>query len=432
MVDNRAPAHKVRADRAKTRAEMERVWMDLFEAAPEQESGVHARRRATPGVTVLCLGVPGLTSLLFVALSPALPSMAAEYAADGDGALLAQMVFSLAAVMMVVGAVLAGVVGELIGRRRILIGGLVVYAVAGVAGMFAPNIGWLAATRAAAGLVSGMMLTASYATIGEYYEGDARERMLGWVSMFASMCSIVLLVVGGMMVDAFGWRAMFALYGVALLMVPAAWFSLHRGAVRSHTVPGGWGQIAGLWPLYTLLTAYTILIYMTALQSPFLLEARGISSATQIGVLLALTSVFGAVGGFAYNHMRRTMGFAAMFAFASLTGGGGMVIAGLVPGVPVYVVAAIAIGMGIGIIEPTVASETLRRTPERLHDRAMGVNLAAMFLGQFLNPVVMGPLRMTWGIAPAFVVVGGLFVGAGALFLARAVQVGRVPVRQAG
>lgn len=83
-----------------------------------------------------------------------------------------------------------------------------------------------------------------------------------------------------------------------------------------------------------------------------------------------------------------------------------------------FVVSAVILGLGIGMIEPTIASETLRRTPEALHDRAMGVNLAALFLGQFLNPVAMGPLREAWGIRAAFLIVGGAYLVGGLLFAA--------------
>jgi MFS family permease len=383
----------------------------------EDDSGTHALHKPTLGVAIVCCGVTGLISLLFTALSPALPPMAAEFKAEGDGAMIAQMVFSLAAITLIFGAMAAGILNEMFGRRRVLMYGFVIYAAAGVAGMIAPNLATLALTRAVAGFVSGLMLTASYATIGEYYEGHAREHMLGLVSMFSGSCAVILTIIGGVIVDHLGWRAIFGLFALSLILVPVAQQSLHARPMKRQIVTGGWEPVITLWPLYALLCVYTILIYMTALQSPFLLDSRGIHSGTQIGVLLALTSVFGALGSFAYGYMRRYMGFSAMLAFASLAGGGGMVLAGFISGVSAYVIAAILIGSGIGIIEPTIASETLTRTPERLHDRAMGVNISAMFFGQFLNPVVMGPLRTTWGIGDAFIYVGLAFFAAGLLFV---------------
>ncbi len=384
----------------------------------EDDSGTHALHKPTLGVAIVCCGVTGLIALLFTALSPALPPMAQEFKAEGDGAMIAQMVFSLAAVTLIFGAMAAGILNEMFGRRRVIIYGLMIYAAAGIGGMLAQDLTTLALTRAAAGFVSGLMLTASYAIIGEYYEGQEREHMLGYVSMFSGACAVVLTILGGVVVDHLGWRAIFGMFALSLLLAPVAQKSLYSTPIKREPVSGGWRPVLHLWYLYGLLAIYTILIYMTALQSPFLLDARGVHSGTQIGFLLALTSVFGATGSYCYGHMRKFMGFSAMLAFASIAGGGGMVLAGLVPGVPAYVTAAILIGCGIGIIEPTIASETLSRTPERLHDRAMGVNIAAMFFGQFLNPVVMGPLRTTWGIGDAFIYVGLAFAAAGALFFA--------------
>ena len=384
----------------------------------EDDSGAHALRKPNLGVAVVCCGVTGLIALLFTALSPALPPMAADFAHQGDGAMIAQLVFSLAAITLIFGATAAGILNEIIGRRRVIIYGLIIYAIAGVAGMLATDLITLAVTRGVAGFVSGVMLTASYATIGEYYEGPAREHMLGRVSMFSGACAVVLTILGGVIVDQLGWRAIFGMFVLSLILVPVAQKSLQPSLTKPQPIVGGWSPIIVLWPLYVLLAIYTILIYMTALQSPFLLDSRGVTSGTQIGFLLALTSVFGATGSFAYGYMRRYMGFSAMLAFASLTGGLGMVLAGFVPGVSAYIIAAILIGCGIGIIEPTIASETLTRTPERLHDRAMGVNISAMFFGQFLNPIVMGPLRTKWGIGDAFIYDGLAFAAAGLVFAA--------------
>lgn len=83
-------------------------------------------------------------------------------------------------------------------------------------------------------------------------------------------------------------------------------------------------------------------------------------------------------------------------------------------------------GLGIGIIEPTVASELLLRTPEPLHDRAMGVNVAAMFLGQFLNPLVIAPLREGHGVLFAFTATSGAYLLAALLFLLSLVRIRRL------
>jgi MFS family permease len=395
--------------------------MEASESAP-QRSRAHVPHHGGLGVVVVCLASPILIATIFSALSPALPSMAAEYAQGGDGTNIAQMVFSLPAIVMIFGAGFSGFFSERLGRRKVVVASLVLYALAGAISLLAPDLTILAIGRAIIGFAGGVLLAATYAVIGEYFEGDKRERLLGFASMAASISSILLFVTGGWLVDTFGWRPMLGVYLLALPIAPVAWLSMHPGVAARPTDRPSWRLILPLWRLYLLLAAYTIGMYVTAIQSPFLMAHRGITSASTIGGLLALSSLFGALGGASYGYMRRRMGFSAMFVYISLTIGGGMILAATAPSMSLLVLSAIVIGMGIGVIEPTIASEVLKRTPDVLHDRAMGANIAAMFLGQFLNPLAMRPLREAWGIETAFIIVGTVYLAAAAMFVMKVLR----------
>jgi len=236
------------------------------------------------------------------------------------------------------------------------------------------------------------------------------------MSTAASVASLALLVATGLVVESFGWRAPFLLYGVALLLVPSALIGLHRGL----SAPGAslrWGPVFARWPLYLLLTGYTIGMYMMVIQGPFLLAAKGIDAPSVIGRYIGLSSLVGALCGVFYGYARRWLNFRGMFIVISLAIGIGLPLAAWAPEGGWIVLSMVVVGLGIGIIEPTVASELLLRTPEPLHDRAMGVNVAAMFLGQFLNPLVIAPLRDGPGILFAFTATGVAYLVGAALFL---------------
>jgi dipeptide/tripeptide permease len=170
------------------------------------------------------------------------------------------------------------------------------------------------------------------------------------------------------------------------------------------------------WPHYLLLTAYTIGMYMMVIQGPFLLAAKGIDAPSVIGRYIGLSSLVGALCSAVYGYARRWLDYRQMFVMISLAIGIGLPLAAWAPGGGWIVLAMIVIGLGIGVIEPTVASKLLELTPEPLHDRAMGVNVAAMFLGQFLNPLAIAPLRDAFGIGGAFTIVGLLYLAGAALF----------------
>jgi len=375
------------------------------------QPGEHAPLRGGGHVVALALGIPVLVSMLALAIVSGTLEMAREF-----GALTAQLVLTVPALVMIAGAALAGYLSERWGRRAVIVASLLVYAVAGLAGGIAPSLATLVLARVVSGFVGGVLLTSVYAVIGEYFEGTRRESILGLMSTAASVASLALLVTMGLVVESFGWRAPFLLYGVALLLVPSALIGLHRGL----SAPGAslrWGPVFARWPLYLLLTGYTIGMYMMVIQGPFLLAAKGIDAPSVIGRYIGLSSLVGALCGVFYGYARRWLDFRGMFIVISLAIGIGLPLAAWAPEGGWIVLSMVVVGLGIGIIEPTVASELLLRTPEPLHDRAMGVNVAAMFLGQFLNPLVIAPLRDGPGILFAFTATGVAYLVGAALFL---------------
>jgi MFS family permease len=371
---------------------------------------LETRPEGNKEVALLALAAPVLVGMMAVAIAPGMLQMARTF-----GALTAQLVLTVPALMMILGATLAGFMSERWGRRAVIAASLVIYAIAGVAGAAAGTLGELVATRVVIGFVGGVLLTSVYAAIGEYFEGQARERLLGFMSMAGSTVALLLLVGMGFVVQRFGWRAPFFIYAVALIFVPVALRGLHRKKSSAGALLG-WRPVGAQAPIYLLLCFYTIGMYMMIIQGPFLLEGKAITAPSAIGSLVGLSSIIGAVGGAFYGMLRRVLGFRQMFIFISVAIGSGLILAAWAPGGPTIILSMIVTGLGIGIIEPTVASELLTRTPEPLHDRVMGVNVAAMFLGQFINPLILAPVRQTLGINPTFSIVGVVYIAAAILF----------------
>lgn len=378
-----------------------------------------SRHKANVPVTIFCLFSSVLISLIAMAVVPALTDIAGQVGKGDDGALTAQLIMTVPSIFMIVGASLAGYVSERIGRRAVAIICLNIYALSGAAGLFLDSLYALMISRVILGLAGGALLTIGYVTIGEYFEGAKREWMLGLISAFASFSSVLVLWFGGDFIETFGWRAPFAIYLLGFVMVPFALLGMHKGlpvAQGSDETISGWGPVLRYWPFFALVAAYTIGMYMPSAQGPFLLSERGENSPAVIGKIIAVSSLVSAIGAFFYGAMRRWLNFAGMFTYISAALGIGMIAAVMSDTTEQFVIACGIMGLALGIIESTVASEVLSRAPERLHDRAIGLSIAALFLGQFLNPWVSKPLRDAGGAVFAFQVIGGCFLVAALIF----------------
>lgn len=370
------------------------------------------------GVALVCIGISGINSAVVVALSPALPAIAREIGRGHDGRFTAQIVQNLPALAMIFGCCGAGYLTQRYGRRIVLFAATLMFACAGVAGMLMPDLVSLAAVRIVHGLAAGVMLTTSYSTVGEYFRGEARNRILGFCSASGSMSSILTLAIAGPMVDGFGWRSVFLLFLPTIALPPLILATMHRGLPERE--PGdelSWRPILALWPLGVLQVGYTMGMFMSVIQVPFLAAGSGIASASTISLLVATTSSVAVCVSVLYGWLRRSLSFRAMFVVMSVAFGLGLLVCAQAEHLSGFFLGTAILGIGAGLVEPTLISRALDETPEALHDRAAGAAIATLYLGQFLNPLLVGSLAAGAGLASAAAIVGAAYLFAGLLFL---------------
>jgi MFS family permease len=117
----------------------------------------------------------------------------------------------------------AGTLADLVGRRRMFLGGLTAFAAASVLCAAAPSALALIAGRALQGLAGAVLLSSSLALLAQDFTGTARAGALGvWGATVAAAFAVGPLE-GGLLTEALGWRALFALdAAVALACLPVA------------------------------------------------------------------------------------------------------------------------------------------------------------------------------------------------------------------
>ncbi|MHB1537839.1 MAG: MFS transporter [Solirubrobacteraceae bacterium] len=104
----------------------------------------------------------------------------------------------------------SGALGDRLSHRHVVAVGLVIFGAASVGCALAPSAGVLVATRAAQGVGAAMLLPGSIAAIADAYpERAAQARALGIWAGVSSLALPAGPLLGGLLVQALGWRAVF-------------------------------------------------------------------------------------------------------------------------------------------------------------------------------------------------------------------------------
>src|SRR6516225_4036298 len=105
---------------------------------------------------------------------------------------------------------LGGRSADLLGRRRVLVAGITVFALSSLTGGLAPNSGVLIGARLAQGVGAAMMLPAALSILTTTFnEGTDRLKALGVWGAVAGIASAVGVFLGGVLSEGLGWRWVF-------------------------------------------------------------------------------------------------------------------------------------------------------------------------------------------------------------------------------
>ncbi len=170
-----------------------------------REPGGTAIRNAYAGLVVIGLGT--LVVPLDAMVNVAFPDIVRDF--DIPIPMIQWVVISYvlthASLMLVFGRL-----GDMLGHRRIFLAGAALSAVAFVGCTLAPAFGWLLAARVAQGMGAALLLSCGPALATFLFPESERARALGLYTMIFGLGGAIGPPVAGLLVEWFGWRAVYA------------------------------------------------------------------------------------------------------------------------------------------------------------------------------------------------------------------------------
>ena len=203
-----------------------------------------------------------------------LPTLAQAFNASFQEVQWIVLAYLLAITTLIVSV---GRLGDIIGRRRLLLAGIMLFTVASVLCGVAPTLRLLIAARAAQGLGAAIMMALTMALVGETVPKARTGSAMGLLGTMSAVGTALGPSLGGVLIAGLGWRAMF------LISVPLGilTFLLARRTLpvdRRGPTTGG----AGFDHPGTLLLALTLAAYALAMTT-----GRGSFGLLNLALLLA-------------------------------------------------------------------------------------------------------------------------------------------------
>jgi len=215
-----------------------------------------------------------LSSLGTSIANVALPTLAHVFQVSFQAVQWVVLAYLLAITSLIVGV---GRLGDMLGRRWLLLAGIGLFTVASVLCAAAPTLGLLIAARAVQGLGAAILMALTMALVGEAVPKDKTGSAMGLLGTMSAVGTALGPTLGGLLIGAFGWQAIFWInlpLGLLTFLLALRYLPLDR--------PGPQTAWASFDALGTLLLALTLAAYALAMT-----VGRGSFGAFNLALLLA-------------------------------------------------------------------------------------------------------------------------------------------------
>ena len=183
---------------------------------PGERPGEQPGGRDLVFIMAAICGAAVLGPMAFELVLPAMPAIVDELrAGEGD----VELSIGLMSLALAMGQFFVGPWSDRFGRRRLLVGGLMVYVISTAAITFVPDFDWFLWVRFIQGLATAAFILLSRTIIRDMFTAERAARLLSFVYLALGMSSVLSPFLGSQLLELYGWWADFYLLSALALIV---------------------------------------------------------------------------------------------------------------------------------------------------------------------------------------------------------------------
>ncbi|XWO13377.1 Multidrug transporter MdfA protein [Candidatus Hepatincola sp. Pdp] len=229
---------------------------------------------------------------------PSLPQISHDFSSNPE---ITQLTISLFLLGLSVSQLIYGPLSESFGRKKIILIGVTVYIIASIGCLFSPSIEYLIIFRLLQGVGACAGMTIGRAIIGDAFTKQESGKIFATVFPFVGLSPAIAPVIGGLIDEFFGWRAVFLtvlllglmIFILIILFLPETLSQDKRKPIHPVHIGRHYVSLIGdkLFIGYVVIPCIAYFAYFAYLTiSPFILHAQGLT-AKMIGLCYISVSI---------------------------------------------------------------------------------------------------------------------------------------------
>lgn len=368
-------------------------------------------RTKSGNLTFTILSISLLTVMAGAAMAPALGVIRGHFAEQSG--LTVQLIVSLPALFIIIANFFFPALCRLMKTRTMAVLGLCMYIAFGAGAFFARDILTVLAMRALLGVSVGMIMPLSTGLLAYYFPPEEQARLMGLSAFMNQTGGVIATFLSGFLC-AFGWNFSFLVYllGVIALVLVVAFLPNDRLAAGKK---GGRPAASLLRFAPSVTGMFLLMILFFIFPTNFAITSLSNGSLTPdvITLIMVGLDVVAAAVGLVFGRMMksfpRAMKYMAPFGFTLgfMCFSAGTELFWLLAG-------SVLIGLANGVGVPYLNTVASVKGGKEAAAAVMPLLSAAMFLGQFVSPLIVSPCaRLFTGVTAPYkvgAVIGIVFI----------------------
>lgn len=354
-------------------------------------------------ITLLLIAMLGVMSNTAIVTS--LPHLGEHFKNTPHIELLSRLMITLPSLII---AILAPFLGHFLYRTSITknaIFALVLFAVAGSAGLYLENINSLLISRMFLGLAIAIIMIVGTTLTGYYFHGKERDRFMGLQSAFISIGGVLFITGGGMLSD-LGWRYPFGIYLIGLIVVPTVILFLKEPSSIPSEMEDDKELPDSVRFIYILAFILMLIFYVLPTQMPFLMINHFGASGTLAGLIISSAMASNALGAISFAKFKKHFSYNDIWLIGLVILGIGFTAIGNITNVYFFFFTSPIMGFGGGLLMTATMAWMLDIVHHSRRTKASGYLTGAFFAGQFASPIVFYPVVSYFGLQNFFIILG--------------------------